>query len=152
MYLRIYILLVVSLITQTTTAQQTPPAISKWISAELEKGKNKTLLKDYNADNFFSTDSSRIIGYIKGYDTTLKFTSGTISIENFITREYNLIAVPVHPDGRFELNVKMMHPRRIIIVFDTKYWVPLYIESGQVASLVFDWQLLEKAPFGDANK
>ncbi|WP_343303036.1 TlpA disulfide reductase family protein [Chitinophaga niabensis] len=146
-----YLLLLICLVTSTLKAQQIPPAVNKWLSTELEKGRNKKLLKDYTSDAFFSKDSGRIVGYIKGYDTTLKFTSGVIYMENIVTREDYPTVVPVHPDGRFEVGLKMMHPQWLMILFDRKYWLPVYIEPGQVVSMVFDWQLLAKKGDGDTE-
>lgn len=155
---RISLLLAASLFTLTTKAQDLPGAVSKqinitktqdipapvskWINAELAKGKNKTLLNDYTADRFFSKDSSRIIGYIKGYDTTLKFTSGIIYMENVITREDYPTVVRIHPDGRFEATLKMIHPKSIGIFFEDS-WVPVYVEPGQVNAMVLDWNIIK---------
>lgn len=151
MYLKVFILLIVSLITQTATAQETPAALSKWISSEPKQGKNKKLLNDYKSDSFFSPDSSRIIGYIKGYDTSLKFTSGIIYMENVITREDYPIVVPIQPDGRFEVYVKMLHPKQIGILFDRRYMIPVYVEPGQTVSVIFDWQQLLAKGEGGPN-
>lgn len=94
---------------QEVTFQEVPDSIMNWINKEISKSK-KTQITEYSIDNIFKTDSVRIVGYIKGYNKNLGFSSGIIYHENILTREDFPTTIKVHEDGRFEADLEAIHP------------------------------------------
>lgn len=122
----------------TRTPMEIPETIAQWLVDETAKSKVNTLV-DYASDAFFSTDTARVVGYIKGYDPRAGFSTGMIYAENTITRESHPIVVLVHEDGRFEADIPMQHPVYSGIVFERR-WIRFYVEPGQTVSILLDWE------------
>ena len=115
-----------------------PPDVKAWIENELKQAKVKTMI-DPVTGSFFSRDTARIIGYLKGYDTKLGFTNGMIYIGNEITREDYPIVVQIYEDGRFEGAIPMNYPTNLSVVFNNN-WIPFYIEPGLTLAMIYDWK------------
>ena len=115
-----------------------PKSVEKWIDDALVKATKKPL-EDYNSPDFFNRSSAKLIGYIKGYDTRLGFDTGIMYMGNDITREDYPIVVQIHPDGRFETELPLIHPLYTYVRFD-KRTLELYLEPGQVLAMVIDWE------------
>ena len=115
-----------------------PVAVSKWLNQELAKVKSKAPT-DLNSPQFFSKGIGRLIGYIKGYDTRLGFTTGLVYTSNELTREDYPTVVKIYPDGRFEANLPFDFPKYSMVILKDK-WIPFYLESGQILSMTIDWE------------
>lgn len=115
-----------------------PKAVTKWLKAELSKVPRKAPL-DFKSDQFFNSGVGRLVGYIKGYDTRLGFTTGVFYANNYITREDFPIVIQIHPDGRFEANIPMISPQYTKILINDK-WFPFYLEPEQTLSMILDWE------------
>ena len=114
-----------------------PSTIQQWIDAELAKAKIKKLV-DYKSPDFFSRDTARVIGYIKGYDRRLGFSTGMIHASNELTNEDFPVVVNIREDGRFEASIPMNYPKYTYVLFKDEF-VRLYIEPGQTLSIILSW-------------
>ncbi|MCD8164867.1 MAG: TlpA family protein disulfide reductase, partial [Bacteroides sp.] len=123
--------------------ERTPQYVLDWVNEEVEKSKNKEAGK-LSAEEFFSSQPAKIVGYIKGYDKRSGFSTGIIYANNVITMEDYPTVVTIHPDGRFEASLPLFHPIRSGIVFD-KASIPFYIEPGQTLAIWLDWEDFLKA-------
>lgn len=115
-----------------------PIAVSKWLNQELAKVKRKDPI-DFNSPKFFNNGTARLIGYIKGYDTRLGFTTGLVYTSNELTREDFPSVVQIHPDGRFEVDLPSNFPK-YSMVYIKDIGVPFYLEPGQTLSMIIDWE------------
>lgn len=116
---------------------QVPLAAQQWMKAELVKAKVKTLV-DYSSPKFFSHDTARLVGYIKGYDPRMDFNTGMIYSNNVLTREDIPVVVRIHDDGRFEADIPMVHPEYTFVTFKEQM-VKFYLEPGQTLAMVLNW-------------
>ena len=119
------------------TVAAIPSTIQQWIDAELVKAKIKKLV-DYKSPDFFSRDTARVIGYIKGYDRRLGFSTGMIHASNELTNEDFPVVVNIREDGRFEASIPMNYPKYTYVSFKNEY-VRFYIEPGQTLSIILSW-------------
>lgn len=115
-----------------------PKEVTNWINLELSKSTEKPIT-DYNSPQFFSKTPARLIGYIKGYDKRLDFTTGIMYMGNVITREDYPIVIPIEPDGRFEVDLPILHPLHSYISINNKT-IALYFEPGQTLAMILDWE------------
>ena len=95
-----------------------PDDVSKWLNEELSKNKKKVPV-DFNSPQFFNADTAHLIGYIKGYDVRLGFSTGIIYASNDITNEDYPIVVQVYPDGRFEARFPISIPLHMTLLINT---------------------------------
>lgn len=115
-----------------------PANIANWINESHSKQERKTPL-DFNSSYFFSNQNAKLIGYIKGYDKRLGFTTGLVYTSNELTREDFPTVVQIHPDGRFEADLPFNFPRYTTLSIKEKA-IPFYIEPGQTLSMIVDWE------------
>jgi thiol-disulfide isomerase/thioredoxin len=115
-----------------------PPQVTKWIDQELAKAKRKEPV-DLNSPMFFSHSTARLIGYIKGYDIRLGFTTGLVYSSNELTREDYPTVVKIYPDGRFEAEWPFEHPKYSYVVLNDRV-IPFYLEPGQTLAMILDWE------------
>jgi hypothetical protein len=115
-----------------------PPEVTKWINGELAKAKRKTLM-DFDAGEFFSHDTARLIGYIKGYDRRAGFESGMIYLANEITMEEQPRVVRIFPDGRFDCLLPVCYPNSLKVAFQNRHF-DFYIQPGTTLSMILDWE------------
>lgn len=130
---------------QPLAAQTTeiPKPVQRWIEEALAESNVKEPVV-YGTDAFFSRDTARLVGYIKGYDPRAGFSTGMIYAGNDLTREDHPMVVDVYEDGRFEARIPMLHPIHTYVAFERRV-IPFYIEPGQTLSMVLDWQELLEA-------
>lgn len=121
--------------TRTGNIVDVPAEISSWFDAEIAKIKRKSLL---GKDEFFTRDTAKLVGYIKGYHPDLGFNTGIVQASN----DYSLSVYPcianIQADGRFEVTIPMSHPKILSIDFN-KTMLSFYLEPGQTLGLYFDW-------------
>jgi len=115
-----------------------PPEVTKWLDHELAKVKHKIPL-DFNSADFFEKGTGRLVGYIKGYNPRLGFTTGLVYTSNELTREEFPTVVKIYPDGRFEVNLPFDFPKCSMLLIKNN-WIPFYIEPGQTLSMTIDWE------------
>ncbi|HEY3372116.1 MAG TPA: TlpA disulfide reductase family protein [Prolixibacteraceae bacterium] len=115
-----------------------PAAVSKWLKESLAKVKRNAPM-DFNSPKFFTQGTARLIGYIKGYDTRLGFTTGLVYTTNDLTREDYPTVVQIHPDGRFEADLPYEFPKCSSLNFNNVN-IPFYLEPGQTLSMIVDWE------------
>lgn len=120
-----------------------PNEVAKWLKSELAKVPRSTPI-DFHSEQFLNTKIGRLVGYIKGYDIRLGFTTGIIYANNSISREDFPIVIHIHPDGRFEANIPMISPMYTNLTINDK-WLPFYLEPGQTLSMILDWEEFLKA-------
>lgn len=121
--------------TRTGTIVDVPAEISSWLDTEIAKANRKSLL---GKDEFFTRDTARLVGYIKGYHPDLGFNTGIVQASN----DYSLSVYPciatIQADGRFEVTIPMSHPKILSLEFN-KTFLSFYLEPGQTLGLSFDW-------------
>lgn len=115
-----------------------PADVQSWLDNELDKAKVKEPLSDFKSDSFFTREQSRIIGYIKGYDSRLGTDKGIIYANNIIANENYPVVVNLYPDGRFEATIPMQYPAFFNVFIRNKPFVS-YLEPGHTLALVLDW-------------
>lgn len=110
----------------------------KWIRNELGKAQ-KTNLTDYDSPAFFTVDTARLVGYIKGYDSRLGFSTGIIYTGNEITREDYPLVVEIAPDGCFFVDIPMLYPGQLYAVINDVVFY-FYLEPGSTLAMILDWE------------
>lgn len=113
-----------------------PEEVKKWIDDELAKAKRKTLI-DLDSDEFFRKEPARVVGYIKGYDRSMGFSTGIVYAGSELTREDYPRVIEVHEDGRFEVTIPLDHPIYTYLSL-SKALPHFYIEPGQTLAIIFD--------------
>lgn len=122
---------------KASRSKEIPTNVKDWINEELGKAKRKTPV-NLDSDEFFTKEPAKIIGYIKGYDRRLGFSTGIIYSGSEITREDYPTVIEVHEDGRFEATIPMDHPQYTYLSL-SKALLNYYIEPGQTLAIVLDW-------------
>jgi len=112
-----------------------PSNVSAWMDKELSKAKRTKLL---TKEQFFTRDSAKVVGYIKGYRPNLGFKTVNVDATNVLTRESRPLIAEIDSTGRFICTIPMNYPKKLTISFDKKF-ISLYLEPGQVLALSFDW-------------
>lgn len=127
---------------KTTKPTEVPTAVTEWLEKELEKAKVKTLA-NLDSQQFFTKDTARLVGYIKGYDPRLNFSTGVVYAENSITREDYPLVIQIEEDGRFECDIPLSYP---VTLYSDIREVPInfYIEPGQTLGIILDWEEFRK--------
>jgi thiol-disulfide isomerase/thioredoxin len=113
------------------------PQVTRWLNSKLNQGVKKKPV-DFNSPLFFNQDTAHLIGYIKGYDPRLNFTTGIIYSGNEITNEDYPTVIRIYPDGRFEANYLLNHPTYSYFVLNDAV-IRFYIEPGQTLSVILNW-------------
>lgn len=114
-----------------------PKNVQNWIDKELAKAPDKTLMKDFNKGDFFVPKTSRVIGYLTGYNAAGSYTTGMIYTANNLTREDYPTVVKINPDGSFEADFILQYPQINNINIDD-VWIPFYLEPGQTVAVIVD--------------
>lgn len=116
-----------------------PGEVEQWLDAEIHKSKIKEALPDYRSDKFFVRQPARLVGYLKGYDPRLGFSTAIIYTENIITREDYPVTVEIHPDGRFEASIPMQYPTTFFAKMNDRPF-QFYLEPGHTLAMVLNWE------------
>ncbi|MDD4921323.1 MAG: TlpA disulfide reductase family protein [Bacteroidales bacterium] len=123
---------------KAVSKEAVPAKIFKWLHDAVGQSKRQESVA-LNPGAFFSKDTARLVGYIKGYDVRSGFSTGIINYGNHLTRESSPIVAQIFPDGRFEAKFSLSYPMYTYISFNRKL-VNFYIEPGQTLALVLDWE------------
>ncbi|GGD12815.1 TlpA family protein disulfide reductase [Hyunsoonleella pacifica] len=127
-----------------------PKDINLWINSELSKVTNKPI-ENYSSSKFFNKKPARIVGYIKGYTSRLKFNSGLIYTGNDITREQYPVVIPIAEDGRFEVDVPLLNPFYTYVVFNNTTF-KVYLEPEQTLGVLIEKDIEFKGPLTKINQ
>lgn len=120
--------------------QKTKDSIAiAWVHEELEKARNKNALASFDNKGFFRKDSVRVVGYLKGYDSRLGFSSGIIYSSNRLTREDFPTTVRINEDGTFEAKYEANYPQVSSMNINNQR-IQFYIEPGHTLGLLLDWE------------
>lgn len=111
----------------------------EWVHAELVKGENPKVLESYGGEDFFRRDSVRIVGYIKGYDPQLGFSSGIIYQSDQFTREDFPATARIYENGTFEVSYEALYPEISYIAINKRV-IKFYAEPGHTIGLLLDWE------------
>mgnify|MGYP001366400042 CR=1 FL=1 len=111
----------------------------EWVHAELAKAENPEVLTSYDGDDFFRKDSVRIVGYIKGYDPRLGFSSGIIYHGDIFTREDFPATARIYENGTFEVSYEALYPEISYISINNQT-INFYAEPGHTIGLLLDWE------------
>lgn len=111
-----------------------------WLNGELAKFSVKEPLKDFSADNFFKSDSVRLIGYMKGYDSRLGFSSTVLYFKNDFTGEDRPVVLEIDSTGRFDQKVWIQYPVVNYLNINNVNVCHYYIEPEQSLGIVLDWE------------
>jgi thiol-disulfide isomerase/thioredoxin len=119
--------------------KEVPADVRAWLDKELENAKVKEALPDYTSDLFFNFQPARLVGYMKGYDPRLGFSTGIIYNNNVITGEDFPITLNIYPNGRFEADIPMSYPTFFYLLIKDKPFI-FYLEPGQTLAVIVDWE------------
>ncbi|HLT87012.1 MAG TPA: TlpA disulfide reductase family protein [Sphingobacterium sp.] len=111
----------------------------EWVHVELAKAENPKVLESYDGEDFFRRDSVRIVGYIKGYDPRLGFSSGIIYQSDLFTREDFPATARIYENGTFEVSYEALYPEITSIVINDQT-IEFYAEPGHTIGLLLDWE------------
>lgn len=114
-----------------------PEDIQKWLDTKTAYAE-KQETGEFDPKRFFKRDSATIVGYIKGYDVKLGFTSGIIYQEHVMTGEDIPTTIQIYPDGRFEAVLPVFHPTMHNLLINDQ-WILFYVEPGQTLGVVLRW-------------
>ncbi|MDU1892463.1 MAG: TlpA disulfide reductase family protein [Dysgonomonas sp.] len=120
--------------------QEKYAAHESWLTNQLAKASKKEPMKDFSIANFFNPDTARLIGYIKGYDPQLGFSTSVIYMGNELTREDYPTVMKIDSCGRFDVKLWIQYPITQYLNINNKSVTDIYIEPGQTLGLVLDWQ------------
>ena len=149
--LALYFFCCLSLCQSGVQAQKdVPETVRSWITGELKKAKNQTLIKEYNSNSFFKKDSARIVGYLKGYERSLGFSTGIVYASNELLREDYPRVIEIYEDGRFEVTIPIWHPRTYFAEFKDRF-IDFYVEPGQTLALIIDWPRVSTVHHGNSS-
>jgi hypothetical protein len=126
-----------------SAASPVPSEVKNWIDGELAKAKRKTLM-NFDAGEFFSNDTARLIGYIKGYDKRAEFSSGIVYMGDAITEQDSPRVARIFSDGRFECLLPVKYPQMQTVSFQNQR-IDFYIQPGTTLSMILDWEEFRKA-------
>lgn len=119
--------------------KEVPADVRAWLDKELENAKVKEALPDYTSDLFFNFQPARLVGYMKGYDPRLGFSTGIIYNNNVITGEDFPITLNIYPNGRFEADIPMSYPTFFYLLIKDKPFI-FYLEPGHTLAVIVDWE------------
>jgi hypothetical protein len=132
-------------------AEALPETVSNWFETELQKD-TEAPLKEFTATNFFSNKPAKLVGYIKGYDKRVGFSTIMMYLGNVITREEQPIIIEILPDGRFSSELPLTNPIISFLSINRQYLFNLYFEPNQTTGIILDWeQFLEAKRRRDRN-
>lgn len=117
--------------------REVPASVQKWLDDEVSKSKRKEVV-DLNSDDFFQYGTSRLVGYIKGYDSRLGFSTGIVYASNELTGESSPIVIKIHEDGRFEADIPLQYPTVAYLSLH-RASINIYLEPNTTQSMVLDW-------------
>lgn len=128
-----------------------PETVRSWIAGELKKAGNQKNIKDYNnSSSFFKKDSARIVGYLKGYERSLGFSTGIVYASNELLREDYPRVIEIYEDGRFEVTIPVWHPQTYFADFKDRF-IDFYIEPGQTLAIIIDWAKVSTTRHGNSS-
>lgn len=119
--------------TKTNQTPSIPENVSKWLNVQMAASKRKV-----DPNQFYVSDSIKIVGYIKGYDKRAGFASGIIYHQNHLTREDFPTTVRIYEDGRFECSMLGIHPISSNIYFNNQN-INFYAVPGTTTGIILDW-------------
>lgn len=115
-----------------------PAEIRDWMAGEIgEYGEVQA--KRFDAPDFFGHGTARIVGYIRGYDPRAGFETGIVYQDNNLTDESFPISFQIEPDGRFIVDVPLVHPEKINLMINRSI-IPMYVEQGTKTGVILDWE------------
>lgn len=114
-----------------------PDYVKTWIEKKVSVSNPKPLGIESDG-TFFKKGYAHIVGYIKGYDPRLNYSSGMIYTSDEITREDSPIVLDVTDDGRFEVNIPVSYPVYGKIVFSNNSFIKVYYEADQTLGVILD--------------
>ncbi|WP_276090401.1 TlpA disulfide reductase family protein [Pedobacter sp. JY14-1] len=114
-----------------------PVPIQKWLN---EKAALKGARPKHKG--FFTSDSIKIFGYIKGYDKNAGYASGIIYHSNQLTNEDFPTTVRINKDGTFECSLPGVHPIVSSIIINNDR-IHFYAEPGITTGVILDGKSAE---------
>ncbi len=117
--------------------REIPAAITKRLKDEIKKTEGAKTA-DFDSDTFFNSAPSRLVGFIKGYwsDTVRTHPIYTCGLSG----EYHVFPLKLYPDGYFEADIKIEHPKMLSFSLLRSGEVSFYIEPGHTLSVILDWE------------
>lgn len=86
-------------------------------------------------------DSATLRGVIAGYHPRLGFKSGTLFLDNVITRQEETVIVPIDSLGRFEKKIELHYPIQQTLYLPTGY-LNFYLEPGSELTVYAEMEQL----------
>lgn len=114
-----------------------PKEIEDWLQEKLNTQPKQEPMNFTDGDLFKNGDAN-VFGYIKGFNKLAGFSTGIVYTSNEFTREDYPTAITIHPDGRFETTLKLIHPIVSSLCINN-IWIQFYAEPGQTTCLILTW-------------
>ncbi len=114
-----------------------PEEIKAWLEAEVARS-DRQVPTAPDAPDFLRNGKARLVGYIKGYDPRIGFSSGILYAKNEITHEDFPCVIELLPDGRFTADVPMNHPGEVFGYLANRS-TTFYLEPGATTAVILDW-------------
>ncbi len=118
-------------------SREIPASIQKRLEEEVKKTEGKETA-DFDSDAFFSTEPARLVGFIRGY------SSDTIKVFTMYPRDLSGMISPIplklYPDGFFEADIHIEHPKMFSFSLLKAGEASFYIEPGHVLAMILDWE------------
>lgn len=133
--------------TRYKKSREIPASMAKRLKDEVKKTEG-TKTADFDSDTFFNPAPSRLIGFIKGYsgDTVQTYPIHSRGLNG----EFHFFPLKLYPDGYFEADIKIEHPKTLSFSLLKSGEVNFYIEPGHTLSMVLDWEdILEADRYRD---
>lgn len=118
-------------------SRKIPKSVAKRLKDEVRKTSGRKTT-DFDSDTFFDTSPARLVGFVRGY----KGDSLQTHWMNFrrLNGEVNGFALTLYPDGYFEADIKVEHPKMFSFQLLDNGQTNFYIEPGHTLSMILDWE------------
>ena len=81
-------------------------------------------------DKLYKKGTTVVRGIFEGYSPDLGFTTGSIVSNDLLTGTCHKHTIDIRPDGRFELEVELEHPRHVEMELNDAYSDQLFVVPG----------------------
>lgn len=81
-------------------------------------------------DKLYKKGTTVVRGIFEGYTPDLGFTTGSIVFNDLLTGTCHKHTIDIRPDGRFELEVELEHPRHVKMELNDAYSDQLFVVPG----------------------
>ena len=93
---------------------------------------------------FFRSETTRLQGYIDGYDPVLGFSTGVAYVRDDLTKKEKTSLIRIRPDGYFESNLELDYPATVFCRLEKGEMFMVYVVPGEPRTVYLCWEDLLK--------